>query len=81
MSRYRPQQLKIEEFTHPGWGDAADYFRERDKKSGTTQWKAPAVVQPQMADDAALSLPTTLSEPLATLHSVPGKSQMPQVTS
>jgi len=81
MEHFRQKQMKLEELTQPGWGDAADYFRERDKKYGTTELNVPAVVQPQTADDAASSVPMTFSEPLETLDSVPRKLQMPQVTS
>jgi len=81
MQRVRQKQMKLEELTQPGWGDAADYFYERDKMYGTTELKVPAVVQPQRADDAALSVPTTSSEPLETLDRVHRKLQMPQVSS
>ena len=81
MECFRQKPMKLGELTQPGWGDAADYFRERDKKYGTAELKVPAVVQRQTADDAASSPLTTFSEPLETLHSVPGKLQMPQVTS
>jgi hypothetical protein len=27
----RPQRMKLDQLTQPGWGDAADYFSERDK--------------------------------------------------
>jgi len=44
MERFRQKQMKLDELTHPGWEDAADYFRERDKKYGTTELRVPAVV-------------------------------------
>jgi len=81
MERFRQKQMKLDEFTPPGWGDAADYFRESDKKYGTTKLKAQAVIQPQTADDAASFVPTTFSVPLVTLDSVPRELQMPQLTS
>jgi hypothetical protein len=28
MERFREKQLKLDELTEPGWGDAAGYFRE-----------------------------------------------------
>jgi hypothetical protein len=28
----RQQRMKLHQLTQPGWGDAADYFSERDKK-------------------------------------------------
>jgi hypothetical protein len=36
MERFRQKQMKLDELTQPGWEDAADYFRERDKKYGTS---------------------------------------------
>jgi hypothetical protein len=35
MERFRQKQMKLDELTQPGWEDAADYFRERDKRYGT----------------------------------------------
>jgi len=35
MERFRQMQMKFDKLTQPGWEDAADYFRERDKKYGT----------------------------------------------
>jgi len=32
MERFRQKQVKLDELTRPGYGDAADHFRERDKK-------------------------------------------------
>ena len=81
MKRVRPMQMKLDELTQPGCGDVADYFDERDNKYGMTDLKVLAVVQPPTEDDAASSGLMTLSEPLETLDSVPGKLQMPQVTS
>jgi len=66
---------------HSGWGDAADSLHERDEKYGMTELKVPAVVQPQTADHAASTLPTTFGEPMETHDSVPGILQMPSVTS
>jgi len=47
MESYRQQQIKLDELIQPGWEDSADYFREPDKKYGTTELMVPAVVQPQ----------------------------------
>ena len=80
MEGVRRNQMELDELRQPGWGDA-DYFRETDKKYGTTELKVLAVVQPQTADNAASSVPTSSSEPLETLDSVPGKLQMPLMTS
>jgi len=45
MERYRQKQMKLDELTQPGWEDAANNFRERDKKYATTELRVPAVVQ------------------------------------
>ena len=81
MERFRQKQMNLDKLMQPGWGDEADCFYERDMKYGTTELKVPAVIKPQMADDAASSVPTTCSEPQESLDWVPGKLQMPQVTS
>jgi len=78
---FQRKQMELDKLMPPGWGDAANYYHGRDKKYGTTEWKVLAVVQPQMAYDAASSLPRTFGEPIDTLYSIPRKLQMPQVTS
>ena len=47
----------------------------------TTTLQLLAVLQPQMADDAASSVPATVGEPMENLDSGRRKLQMPQVTS
>jgi hypothetical protein len=81
MERFRQMQMKLDELTQPGWEDAADYFRERDKKYGTTELRVPAVVQPQTMDDAPAPPPATFGELMESLDIVPGISQRPQGTS
>jgi len=44
--------MNLGELTQPGWGDAADYFRERDKKYSMTELKVPAGIQRQTEEDA-----------------------------
>jgi len=34
MARFLRKQMKLDKSTQPGWGDAADYIRETDKKYG-----------------------------------------------
>jgi len=46
MEHYRQKQMMLHELMQRGWGDAADYCCERDKKYGTTEFKVPALVQP-----------------------------------
>jgi len=81
MESFRQKQMKLDELTQPGWEDAADYFRERDKKYGTAELRVPVVVQPQTDSDASAPPPTTFGELMERLDIVPGISQMPQGTS
>jgi len=76
MESFRQKQMKLDELTKPGWEDAADYFRERDKKYGTAELRVPVVVQPQTNDDASAPPPTTFGEFMERLDIVPGISQM-----
>jgi len=80
MERFRQKQMKLDEMTEPGCGDAADYIGERDKKSSTSKLKVPAVITPQTDDDAAAPAPTTLGEHMEYLDVIPGILQMLQVT-
>jgi hypothetical protein len=81
MQSFRQNQMKLDELTQPGWEDAADYFRERDKKYGTAELRVPVVIQPQTDDDASAPPPTTFRQLMERLDIVPGISQMPQGTS
>jgi hypothetical protein len=44
MERFRQKQVKFDELTQPGWKDAANYFRERDKKYGKSELRVPVLV-------------------------------------
>jgi len=81
MESFRQKQMKLDELTQPGWEDAADYFRERDKKHGTAELRVPVVVQSQTDDGASAPPPTTFGELMERLDMVSGISQMPQGTS
>jgi len=81
MERFQQKQMKLDELTQPGWEDSTDYFREQDKKYGTTELRVPAVVQPQTNDDAPPPLPATFGELMESIDIVPGISQRPQGTS
>jgi len=81
MESFRQRQMRLAKLTQPGWGDAADYFRERDMKYGMTELKALAVGKPQTDTIAATPSPTTFGELMQALDIVPGQSQPPQVTS
>ena len=59
MESFQQKQMRLDELTQPGWGDAANYFRERDMKYGTTELKVLAVVNPQTDMTAATPSPTT----------------------
>jgi len=43
--RFQQKQIKLNQLTEPGWGDTADYFRERDNKYSTSVLTIPAVVK------------------------------------
>jgi len=75
MERFRQKQMKFDEFTQPGWEDAANYFRERDKKNNTSELRVPAVVQQRTNDDAPPHPPTTFAERMESLDIVPGISE------
>jgi hypothetical protein len=79
IKSFRQKQLRHDELTHPGWVDAADYFRERDMKYRPTELKVPAVGNPQADLTAATPSPTTCGELMQTLEIIPRQSQMPQV--
>ena len=44
MERFSQKQMKLDQMTQPGWGDLADYFRERDKKHGKSELIVPAII-------------------------------------
>jgi len=81
MERFRQKQMKLDELTQQAWEDAADYFRERHKKYGTTELRVPAVVQAQTMDDAPAPPPATFGELIESLDIVLGISRRPQGTS
>jgi len=81
MERFRQKQMKLDELTHPGWEDAADYFREQDMKYGTFALRVPAIIQLQTNDDVPASPPTTFGDHMVSLDIVPGILQRPQGTS
>jgi len=81
IERFWQKQMNLDELTQPGWEDAADSFRIRDKKYGTSELMVQAVVQLQTDDDAAALAPTTFAELMESLEIVHGISQMRQGTS
>ena len=81
MESFRQKHMRLDELRKPGWGDAAEYCRERDMKYRMTELKVPAVVMPQTDTTAATQSPPTSGELMPVLHIVPRQSPMPQVTS
>jgi len=81
MESFRQKQMRLDELTQPGWGDAANYFRERDMRYGTAELKVPVVVKPQIEKTAATPSPITVGEHMQTPEIIRGQSQMPAVTS
>jgi hypothetical protein len=81
IESFRQKRMRLDYLTQPGWGDMANYFRERDMKYGMTELQVPAVGKPQTELTAATPSPTTFGELMQALDIVPGHSQMPQVIS
>jgi len=81
MESFRQQQMRLDVLTQPGWGHAANYFRERDMRYGTAELMVPAVVKPQTDSTTATPSPITFGEHMQTPKIVRGQSEMPVVTS
>jgi len=71
MVSFRQKQMRLDQLTQLGWGDAADYFCERDMNYGMTELKVPAVVKPQTDTTAPTPSPTTFGELMQVLDIVP----------
>jgi len=63
--------MRLDKLTQPEWGDAANYFCERDMKSGTTELKVPTVVKPQTDTTAATASPISFGELMQIVDIVP----------
>jgi len=81
MESFLQKQMGLDELTQPGWGDAENYFRERDMRYGTAKLKVPAVAIPQIDTTTATPSAMTVGEHLQTPEIVQGQSEMPEVTS
>ena len=81
MESFRLKRMRLDELIQPGWGDAANYLRQRDLKYGTAELKVPAVVTPRIYTTAASASTTTAGEDMQTLDIVRGQLEMPAVTS
>jgi len=62
MERFCQKQMRLNELTQPGWGDAADHFRNGDKMYGKSELKVPAVIKSQMDHGAAAPPPITFGK-------------------
>jgi len=80
LESFCQRQMKLDELTQPGSGDAPNFFRDRDLKYGTTELKVPAVVKPQIDMTAATPLPSTFGEDMQTLDIIRGQSPMTAVS-
>jgi len=76
MESFRQKQMRLDELTQPGWGDAANYFHETDMKYGTAELRVPVVLQPQIAMTAATTSPTTVGEHMQTFDILRGQSEV-----
>jgi hypothetical protein len=81
MESFRQTLMRLDESTQLGWGDAANYFSERDIRYGTAKVKVQAVVKPQIDSTTATPSPITVGEHMQTPEIVRGQSEMPAVTS
>jgi hypothetical protein len=81
MENFRQTQMRLDTLTQLGWGDAANYFRERDMKYGTAELNFLAVVKLQIHITAATASWTTAGEHMQTLAMVRGQLEIPEVTS
>jgi len=71
MERLWQKQMKLDELTQLGWEDTADYFRETDKKYGTSELRVAAVIQLQTDDDTAAPALTTFGKLMECVDIVP----------
>jgi hypothetical protein len=81
MERFWQKEMELNEWTQPGWEDAADYFGEPDEMYCTYGLRVPAGFQPQTNEDAPAPPATTFGELMESLDIVPKISQSPQGTS
>jgi len=81
MERFWQTQMKLDKLTQPGWGDVADYFRERNTKYGKSELMVPGITKSQTDHVAVAPSPTTFGGLLETHDIIPGISPMLQCTS
>ena len=76
IERFRKKQMKLDEFTQPGWCYSAGNFSEEDMIKVADELKVPAVSMPWMDDITAAPTVSIFGEPMQTLEIVPGIWQM-----
>jgi hypothetical protein len=81
MESFQQKLVRLDQLTQPGWGDATNYFHERDMKYGSAELKVLAVVKPQRDTTAATSSQTTVREHMQTRAIVRGQLEMLAATS
>jgi hypothetical protein len=81
IESFRLKQMRFDELTQPGWGDAANYFYERDMRYGTAELQVPVVVKPQIDSTTATPSLITVGEHMQTPEIVRGQLEMPAVSS
>jgi hypothetical protein len=81
MESFRLKPMRFDESMQPGWGDAVNYFHQRDILYGTAKLMVPVVVKHQTRTTAATLSPTTCGEHMQTLDVVSGQLHMAAVTS
>jgi hypothetical protein len=81
MESIRQKQVWCNELMQPGWGDAANFFRENDMKYGTAELNVRGAVNYQIDIIAVPRSTTPFEEPTQTVEIVRGQSHMPPVTS
>jgi len=72
MEYFWVQQMKLDTLTQLGWGDVADYCRQRDKKYQMSKFMGPAAIKPQTEKVSAISTPTSCGEHLEALVIIAG---------
>jgi hypothetical protein len=66
MESFLQRQMRLDELTQPGRGDAANYFSEREMRYGTAKLMVPAVDTPQIDTTTATTSPITVGEHMQT---------------
>jgi len=80
MESFRQKRIRLHELTFPGWGDAANYFREWDMRYGNAELKVPVGVKPKRDSTTATPSQIMVGESMQTPEIVRGQSEMPAVT-